>query len=48
MKYLHADLKLKQRALERTATDDHRRGLYQPSDRVLAFLDSLTAPPRAR
>lgn len=47
MKYLHADLKLKERALERTATDDYQRGRYQPSDGVLAFLDSLTAPPRA-
>jgi len=47
MKYLHADLKLKERALDRTATDEHQRGRYQPSDSVLAFLDGLTAPPRA-
>jgi integrase/recombinase XerD len=47
MKYLHADLKLKQRALDRTAADEHQRGLYQPNDTVLAFLDNLTTAPHA-
>jgi site-specific recombinase XerD len=42
MKYLHADLKLKERALDRTAAE-HQQGRYQPSDTVLDFLDSLAA-----
>jgi integrase/recombinase XerD len=46
MKYLHADLKLKERALDRTAAAEHQRGRYQPSDTVLDFLDNLTAPAR--
>jgi integrase/recombinase XerD len=46
MKYLHADLKLKERALDRTAASDQHKGRYQPSDTVLAFLDDLT--PQAR
>ena len=44
MKYLHADLKLRERALDRTAASEHQLGRYQPSDTVLAFLDSLAAP----
>jgi hypothetical protein len=39
--YLHADLTIKEKALARTApgtADAHR---YQPSDRLLAFLESL-------
>jgi integrase/recombinase XerD len=43
MKYLHADLKLKEQALDRTAADEHQLGRYQPSDTVLDFLDSLAA-----
>jgi len=46
MKYLHADLKLKERALDRTAATEQQLGRYQPSDTVLGFLDSLTAPGR--
>jgi integrase/recombinase XerD len=46
MKYLHADLKLKERALDRTAATELQQGRYQPSDTVLDFLDSLTAPGR--
>ena len=44
MKYLHADLKLKERALDRTAMTGQQLGRYQPSDTVLDFLDSLAAP----
>jgi site-specific recombinase XerD len=47
MKYLHADLKLKERALDRTAATEQQQGRYQPSDTVLDFLDNLTPPPRA-
>jgi integrase/recombinase XerD len=46
MKYLHADLKLKERALDRTAATGQQLGRYQPSDTVLDFLDSLTSPTR--
>jgi len=46
MKYLHADLKLKERALDRTAVTEQQLGRYRPSDTVLDFLDSLTARGR--
>ncbi len=46
MKYLHADLKLKERALDRTAVTEQQLGRYQPSDTVLEFLDSLAAAGR--
>jgi integrase/recombinase XerD len=46
MKYLHADLKLKERALDRTAVTEQQLGRYQPSDTVLDFLDNLAAPER--
>jgi integrase/recombinase XerD len=39
--YLHADLAIKQKALDRTAPLTTKPGRYQPTDRVLAFLDAL-------
>ena len=39
--YLHADLGLKQRALERTTPPRTKRGRYNPTDKVLAFLEQL-------
>lgn len=39
--YLHADMAIKQRALNRTTPPQTRPGRYRPSDAVLAFLDSL-------
>ncbi len=39
--YLHADLALKQRALDRTTPPDARPGRYRAPDALLAFLDSL-------
>lgn len=39
--YLRADLELKQRALDRTAPPSTRPGRYEPSDRLLAFLEAL-------
>jgi integrase/recombinase XerD len=39
--YLHADLALKQKALDRTIPPTVKPGRYQPTDRVLAFLDGL-------
>jgi site-specific recombinase XerD len=39
--YLHADLELKQKALDRTAPPRTRPGRYTPPDKLLAFLESL-------
>ena len=39
--YLHADLRLKERALERTTPLGLRPGRYQPDDQLLAFLETL-------
>jgi integrase/recombinase XerD len=39
--YLHADLALKERALNRTTPPNVPPGRYRPSDAVLAFLDEL-------
>jgi site-specific recombinase XerD len=39
--YLHADLALKQRALDRTTPPDSRPGRYRPPDSLLDFLDNL-------
>jgi len=39
--YLHADLALKERALDRTAPPNTRPGRYRPPDRLLAFLEGL-------
>jgi site-specific recombinase XerD len=39
--YLHADLALKEKALARTTPPDIKPGRYQPSDDLLAFLESL-------
>ena len=42
--YVHADLQLKQKALEKTQPWDLPPGRYRPSDGVLAFLESLIMP----
>jgi site-specific recombinase XerD len=39
--YLHADMTIKQRALDRTTPPNTKPGRYQPSDSILAFLDAL-------
>ena len=39
--YLHADLKMKERALDRTASHSSQCGRYKPDDQTLAFLNSL-------
>ena len=39
--YLHADMALKERALARTAPNAPARRRYQPSDSLLAYLESL-------
>ena len=43
--YQHADNKLKQEAIDRTAPIGTPPGRYQPPDTLLAFLDSLTIIP---
>lgn len=40
-KYLHADMELKRRALDRTALPNVKPGRYRPPDSLLAFLESL-------
>ena len=39
--YLHADMTIKEQALQRMATTDLPAGRYRPSDKLLAFLDDL-------
>lgn len=39
--YLHADLQIKQRALDRTAPPHTRPGRYRAPDKLLAFLEAL-------
>lgn len=39
--YLHADLSIKERALDRTRPPHVRAGRYRPPDRLLAFLNEL-------
>ena len=39
--YLHADLALKQRALDRTTPPNTRPGRYRPPDALLTFLEDL-------
>jgi site-specific recombinase XerD len=39
--YLHADLSIKERALNRTRPANVRAGRYRPPDRLLAFLNQL-------
>jgi site-specific recombinase XerD len=39
--YLHADLSLKERAIERAAPLNTKPGRYRPPDKLLAFLESL-------
>jgi len=39
--YLHADMKLKEQALERTSPPDVTPGRYQPADPLMAYLESL-------
>jgi site-specific recombinase XerD len=39
--YIHADLRLKEKALARVAAPDMPPGRYRPNDELLAFLESL-------
>jgi integrase/recombinase XerD len=40
-RYLHADMELKRRALDRTASPNTKPGRYRPPDPLLAFLEGL-------
>jgi integrase/recombinase XerD len=40
-KYVHADMELKRRAVDRTTPPNVKPGRYHPPDRLLAFLESL-------
>lgn len=39
--YVHADMRLKEKALARVATPELKPGRYRPNDSLLAFLESL-------
>jgi hypothetical protein len=39
--YLHADMTIKQRALDRTTPTSAAPGRYRPRDALLAFLEGL-------
>jgi integrase len=39
--YLHGDLSMKQRALDRTAPPNTPPGRYRPPDSLMAFLEGL-------
>jgi len=39
--YVEADLSMKKRAIEKITMPAQRRRAYQPSDRLLAFLENL-------
>jgi integrase len=39
--YLHADMTIKERALDRITPPTGKPGRYQPPDNLLAFLESL-------
>lgn len=39
--YIHADMSIKERALDKTRPTPTRPGRYRPPDQLLAFLESL-------
>ena len=39
--YIHADLRMKEKALSRVAAPETRPGRYRPDDKLLAFLEAL-------
>jgi integrase/recombinase XerD len=39
--YMHADLRLKEKALNRVSAPESKPGRYRPNDDLLAFLESL-------
>ncbi len=39
--YIHADMKIKERAIAKTLPIETKHGRYRPNDKLLAFLQSL-------
>jgi site-specific recombinase XerD len=39
--YLHADLEIKERALDKTAPIETKPGRFRPTNKLLAFLEAL-------
>ena len=39
--YIHADMRLKEKALAQVASPETHTGRYRPSDELLAFLETL-------
>ena len=39
--YIHADMKIKEKAIAKTQSIETKHGRYRPSDRLLAFLEAL-------
>jgi site-specific recombinase XerD len=39
--YIHADLRMKEKALSRVTAPNTRPGRYRPNDKLLAFLEAL-------
>jgi integrase/recombinase XerD len=39
--YIHADLRIKEKALSRVTAPDTKPGRYRPDDKLLAFLEAL-------
>ena len=39
--YLHADMRLKEKALASVAAPDARPGRFRPDDKLLAYLEAL-------
>ncbi len=44
--YIHADIELKQKALEKTAPYDLPSGRYRPDDSLMSFLEGLKIMPK--
>ena len=39
--YLHADMTIKQKAIDRTTPIGSKPGRYQPPDKLIAFLEAI-------
>ena len=39
--YLHADMRIKKEAMDRTRPSEAPEGAYQPNDALMAFLEAL-------
>ena len=39
--YIHADMKMKEKAIDKTRPVEAKHGRYRPSDKLLSFLEAL-------